>query len=256
MTDEEFTSLVESIRATGQVDPIVKFEGQVLDGANRLRACEALGIAPRTTQFEGRDALAFVIAKNLERRHLTSDQRAMVGQALLATKSERQAAKAANDPNHNPKGTSAPSGGKTIRQAAAAVGVHHKKVSLADKVVQAAAEQGRSEIIQQVRSGALPLKEAAVKVNLPPPPPKKERGPEPATQTAGLASVGIIVGVGGLAEKAKRSILDILSLCAGVTLDHDTRECVRGDLDDLSETIDLVKSQVLSTFNADELLGG
>jgi hypothetical protein len=54
------------------------YEGKVLDGRNRATACERLGVQPKTVEYTGNDPLAFVLSKNLHRRHLTTSQRAMV----------------------------------------------------------------------------------------------------------------------------------------------------------------------------------
>jgi multidrug efflux pump subunit AcrB len=76
------------MRANGLLDPITLCAGQIIDGRNRYRACAMLGVSPRFTVFEGtdEDALAFVISKNLARRHLNDAQRAMVAESLANMK--------------------------------------------------------------------------------------------------------------------------------------------------------------------------
>lgn len=74
---EEFAELVASIKAHGQRETIVLLHGKILDGRNRYRACLQAGVEPRTENFRGVDPVAFVIDKNLNRRHLTSGQKAM-----------------------------------------------------------------------------------------------------------------------------------------------------------------------------------
>jgi|WetSurMetagenome_2_1015567.scaffolds.fasta_scaffold214294_1 ParB-like chromosome segregation protein Spo0J len=80
---EEFDLLVEDIKKNGQLNPIVLFEGKILDGKNRYRACQKLKIAPKTIEYKGHDPLSFVISTNIMRRHLTESQRAMLATKML-----------------------------------------------------------------------------------------------------------------------------------------------------------------------------
>lgn len=86
MRADEFDGLVADIREHGQREPIVLHDGLVLDGRNRLRACEVLGIAPRTVEWDlnGKPPEAFVISMNLHRRHLSESQRGVIA-AKMAT---------------------------------------------------------------------------------------------------------------------------------------------------------------------------
>jgi ParB-like chromosome segregation protein Spo0J len=80
----EFDELAASIKADGPKEPITLFEGMILDGRNRYRACIAAGVEPHFQEFTGDDPVKFVIEKNVLRRHLTASQRAMMA-ATLAT---------------------------------------------------------------------------------------------------------------------------------------------------------------------------
>jgi hypothetical protein len=85
----EYKGLVSSIRETGLWEPITLYEDMVLDGRNRLRACQEAGIAPGFVDFdEAKDGppLAFVLAKNLYRRHLTEGQRAVKAEEMVTSK--------------------------------------------------------------------------------------------------------------------------------------------------------------------------
>jgi hypothetical protein len=84
----EFRGLVASIKGNGLWEPITMHEDMVLDGRNRLRACQEAGVAPRFEDFdEAKDGppLAFVLAKNLYRRHLTEGQRALKAEEMVTT---------------------------------------------------------------------------------------------------------------------------------------------------------------------------
>jgi ParB-like chromosome segregation protein Spo0J len=90
---EDFAALVESIRAVGQIEPIRLWDGRVIDGRHRLRACEQLGIEPVLREVQsgevdgGTDAglLAFVLALNINRRHATTSQRAIAAAKAVTT---------------------------------------------------------------------------------------------------------------------------------------------------------------------------
>ncbi len=90
--DDKFDELVSDIKANGLREEIVLFDGQILDGRNRYRAGMLADIVPVDglgecfRQFDGErdgDPLAFVLSKNLSRRHLNDDQRRMVAARLV-----------------------------------------------------------------------------------------------------------------------------------------------------------------------------
>jgi ParB-like chromosome segregation protein Spo0J len=77
LRSKEYQELLADIQAHGLLDAITLYEGKVLDGRNRLRACQEAGIEPRFENYPGCDPAAYVIAKNVRRRHLSPSQRAM-----------------------------------------------------------------------------------------------------------------------------------------------------------------------------------
>jgi hypothetical protein len=95
----EFDELVADIKARGLREAITMFEGKILDGRNRYLAAR-IAMKPEDkahldagvlyfTQFDGDDALAFVISKNLHRRHLTAEQRRDLLVKLVAATPEK-----------------------------------------------------------------------------------------------------------------------------------------------------------------------
>jgi ParB-like chromosome segregation protein Spo0J len=78
----EFETLKADIAMKGVLEPIVTCQGEILDGRNRYRACQALGIECPTKEYTDDDPLGFVISLNLHRRHLNESQRAMAAARL------------------------------------------------------------------------------------------------------------------------------------------------------------------------------
>ena len=97
---EDFDKLAGDIKLHGLHHPIVLYQGKILDGNNRYRACEDAKIAPKFTDFTGDAAAArnYVISANIHRRHLTAEKRREIIAELLKadpTQSNRQVAEQA-----------------------------------------------------------------------------------------------------------------------------------------------------------------
>jgi ParB-like chromosome segregation protein Spo0J len=78
MSDEELDDLAEDIRQNGQADPIVRdSHDQLIDGRNRLEACRRVEVSPDIRRVDLEDPVAYILSKNVSRRHLTKGQQAM-----------------------------------------------------------------------------------------------------------------------------------------------------------------------------------
>ena len=76
-TPEEQALLVESISQLGQVVPITRWRGQIVDGRHRLYACQKLGIEPRFEHLpDDADVLGHVMARQVLGRHMSDSQMA------------------------------------------------------------------------------------------------------------------------------------------------------------------------------------
>jgi N6-adenosine-specific RNA methylase IME4/ParB-like chromosome segregation protein Spo0J len=149
---EEFEALVADIKASGLRQPIVEYEGLILDGRNRYRACSVAGVECPAVNFDGDDPLAFVISQNVRRRHLNDRQRMMI------------AAKLATMPAHRPASKSANSQTLTQPTAAQMFKVSERGVQQA-KVVR---ERGTPELVKRVESGDIAMSIAEQLACLPP----------------------------------------------------------------------------------------
>jgi ParB-like chromosome segregation protein Spo0J len=106
MAETELRDLAADIRKHGLLEPIILFEGKILDGRNRHRAAKLAGHKFVDANFTklppGRDPRAFVSA-NIHRRHLTAEQkRDLLAKLIKAdpTKSDRQIAEQAKVSHH------------------------------------------------------------------------------------------------------------------------------------------------------------
>jgi hypothetical protein len=98
-TEREFLDLVESIKKNGLINPVVLYDGMILDGRNRAEACVGAKVEIRTVDFEG-DGNGYgesvdnwnpwihVWALNAERRHLTPGQKAALAVKCLESSEE------------------------------------------------------------------------------------------------------------------------------------------------------------------------
>lgn len=88
LTGRDMADLSRRIGRQGLRNPIVLFEGKVLDGRNRLAACEAASVRPRFTEFKGNEeeAREFVWDQNGERRHLTPAAKVQAHDVLFPPK--------------------------------------------------------------------------------------------------------------------------------------------------------------------------
>ena len=71
MSTEDFQGLKDSIENIGVQNPITIFEGMVVDGWNRYKAANELGMDCPSKELDAWiDPVAFVRAQNKDRRHL------------------------------------------------------------------------------------------------------------------------------------------------------------------------------------------
>ena len=82
LTGRQFEDLKADIKTHGQRVDVLTYQGLVLDGRNRVRACETLDIPVRCVEANVKndsEALDLVASLNTHRRHLTTAERAVAG---------------------------------------------------------------------------------------------------------------------------------------------------------------------------------
>lgn len=159
MGGREFDALVEDIKEHGLREPITLFEGKVLDGRNRIRACAAAGIEPACVPFDGDDPLGFVFSRNLHRRHLNEAQRAMIA-ARLADMPQGGRRDLGYRRDYISVGESA----QLLRVSARSIARARKIDKTAVASLRAAVVGGRVSLLAAERASALPADEQTVLV--------------------------------------------------------------------------------------------
>lgn len=77
LSEDELSELAADIKANGLLQPLVVKADVLIDGRNRREACKRAGIEPLIQELDGIDPVAYILASNITRRHLTKGQRAM-----------------------------------------------------------------------------------------------------------------------------------------------------------------------------------
>lgn len=73
----ELRGLAADIKERGLVESIKTYRGEILDGRNRFKACQMVGVQPVFEEYSGDDPWGYSWSLNFKRRHLTESQRAM-----------------------------------------------------------------------------------------------------------------------------------------------------------------------------------
>jgi ParB-like chromosome segregation protein Spo0J len=148
MDEAALAELAADIKAESQREPIYLWQDQIIDGRNRYEACKRAGVEPvfKKIDFPGgeSEALAYVVSRNLKRRHLTTLQRSVIAAKVATLK--RGGDHSANLPN-------------AISQAKAAemLNVSTRSVTTAKAVL----KTGDAELVAAVESGEVSLHKAA-----------------------------------------------------------------------------------------------
>ena len=164
LSKDELAALAEDIKQHGQREPIVLNKaGLVLDGRNRLAACEIAEVDPEFVDFNNGDELAFVLSANLHRRHLTTSQRASVAAKLLPIYEEQASKRKKSGKKNHMENLPYGDNGTARDQAGAALSVSGKTVDMAAKVHREAV----TEVVQALERGDLAVSAALVIAELP-----------------------------------------------------------------------------------------
>jgi hypothetical protein len=182
---EAYEAFKESIEVYGQQKAIVVQGDLLLDGRNRLRACIDLEIRPRVIEFDGRmDIPTYIRVANIDRRNLTDDVRSAICYQIFQwdctqkNAAKQNAARVAqghhgaeggrgkkkaldlfSDPRVSERDLVAKNAASTVGQIAEAAKVTRHKAAQAVAVAKAA-----PDLLEQVKAGAVKLKDAFAQV--------------------------------------------------------------------------------------------
>jgi hypothetical protein len=159
---DELAMLQNDIMVEGQLEPIITWNGYVIDGRNRLKACQNINKKPRFKERAFKDeseVIAYIVSTNIRRRHLTTSQRAMIASELAKLEAHRPA-----------KGSAQICADTTQADAAKALNVSRRAVQQAKAV-----DKADPALAAKVKAGEVTLNAAHRQVA--PPKPKKQAEP-------------------------------------------------------------------------------
>jgi|SRR6185369_6785940 len=178
----EANELAADIQAHGLREDIVLFEGKILDGRNRYKACKTVNVEPRYVDLNGDgDPIDFIVSKNIKRRHLTQSQKAMVVAKILSLPRGNPNLKSPKTPT-NPKSPQNGELGKSATVAAREIGVGHTTVDEAKRVLREAPK----ETVEQVERGDKSVATAVKEI-------KAEKQKKEAAKEAYLDKTGYVI---------------------------------------------------------------
>jgi modification methylase len=158
---DEYERLKADIAANGLLEAIwLHPDSSIIDGRNRHRACLDLGIEPRFRTWNGQGSLvAFVVSLNLERRHLTSSQRAVIALDALPLfeeeareRHEKLAGRPSKNGGNNSTGYDDAETGKARDHAAKTTQTNGRYVSDAKTL-----QKEAPDLLEDVRKGELSI---------------------------------------------------------------------------------------------------
>ena len=171
-SEEDFNRLLEDIRNNGfdQSQPVIVYDGAILDGWNRYRACQALGISPAIKTFDGDQSAALrLVMRTNKRRNLNKGQWATIAVeaedvlSVIAEQVERERrekiAASRQDETRQIIAPSEKDDGKTATKAAELFNTNRTYVNQAAKVKSEA-----PEAFEKVKAGKMTLQDAMKEV--------------------------------------------------------------------------------------------
>lgn len=163
MSFDELKVLAADIAENGLLEPIARYEGKILDGRNRVRACVLAKVEPAyfDVQLGAQRPIEYVLSKNLRRRQLTTIQLALLAFDIIPYYTEaalvrKRVGRGGMSPEQEAER------GKTAERVGGIIGVSPDTVR---RMI--AIEKREPEIIELMRHGAFKsVREASIAAGL------------------------------------------------------------------------------------------
>ena len=165
LDDDKLQELVDDIGSNGLINPIWTYEGKILDGRNRYKACLLAQVKPVFKEYTGDEPTAFAVSLNDKRRHMGKSALAAIGAELephFAKDAEKRYKDTVGRPKKSdqkidqisisPKPIREP---QAVEVAAKAVGTNRQYVSDAKKIKIEA-----PDIFEKLKSGKITIQDA------------------------------------------------------------------------------------------------
>lgn len=160
LDEEHLHELADDIREHGQQMPIEVFDGQILDGRRRWKACKMANVIPKTVEVDPDDPVAYVLSLNLQRRHLTTSQATDCAARATALwdklKEEAKERKREGGRHKDVENLPQADKGKTRDKIGRMFGVSGRNVAKAQKIH----EEGIPELSEALREGKVSVNNA------------------------------------------------------------------------------------------------
>lgn len=157
MSDEQYEAFKQDIAENGLRSSGLLYEGKILDGRNRSRACDELGLQMEwqdvslSEDADSFDPIAYVISHNLHRRHLTTAQRSMVAAKLATLKNGSNQHKATGEGSSNDEPSKRDEAAKLLNVSTASVDRAKHVIAKGSKDVAKAVECGELNLNQATK---------------------------------------------------------------------------------------------------------
>jgi len=164
MAGPDGDELARDIAENGLREAITTVGDEIVDGANRYRACRDRDLPFTTQEWDGEGSLlGFVVRKNLYRRQLSASQRSIVAAELAKLMAEESAVSGRAEGDDGRVANLPAASGRLRDRAAQLTNVSPRSVGSGTKVL----DQGVCELAEMVRRDEVAVSAAAAVAELP-----------------------------------------------------------------------------------------